>query len=126
MISITWALSAMETSNSSYDDPARVDRSLLAKEQVLTYAGHIVNDMLHEENKKQSSATSLIDPSNFSISEYLQNTDPLLVEFLLTATSTVRERQHCNRNECTKLARIFFIICHLQFSTNNFLPPSPF
>ena len=49
MISLSRALSAMETSNNSYDDPAWVDRSLLVKEQVLTYAGHIDNDMLHEE-----------------------------------------------------------------------------
>ena len=122
IISLSWALSTLQASNSCYNEPAKYDKSLLSKEQVLTYAGCIVNDMVHEENKKQSSASSIIDPSQFSISECLQNVDPLLVKFLLTATSTARERQHCHINEQTKLAHTFFIICLLQFSTNRKQP----
>ena len=78
--------------------------------------------MVHEENKTQSSASSLIDPSQFSIFECLQNVHPLLVKFLLTATSTARECQHCHISEQTKLACTFFIICLLQFSTNKKQP----
>ena len=68
IISLSWALSTLQASNSCYNEPAKHDKSLLSKEQVLTYAGCIVNDMVHEENKKQSFASSLINQSQFRIS----------------------------------------------------------
>ena len=55
----------------------------LSKQQVLTYAGHTVNDIIHEENKKHSPESWLLDPSSFSITDYIQNVDPFLIQFLV-------------------------------------------
>jgi len=118
LVSLSWVLGSLETSNDSYSEPLKDDRSQFNKEHVLADAGHILNDILHEENKKQSFDDWLVDPSLLSIPLYLQKLNPLLVNFLLVATGSVHECQHCHRNEHTKLVCIFFIICLLQFSTN--------
>ena len=119
LISLSWALGMLDTTE-SYSEPTTIQHSSTSvpnEEQVLTYAGSIVNDIIHKEIKKTADGWQL-DPTVFSVDDYMQNINPLLVQFLFDATSTVRERQHCNKNEHAKQVRIFFIICLLQFCTN--------
>ena len=40
-----------------------------------------------------------VDPTVFSVDDYMQNEDPLLVQFHFDTTRTVCECQHCNENK---------------------------
>lgn len=65
------------------------------KQRVLSEAGYIVNDLLQEEIRRQSSPEKEnlhTDPSFLNIDSYLQDINPLLVHFITSATQTVRER----------------------------------
>ena len=120
LISLSWALGMSDTGENCSEPTTKQHSSttMLNEEQVLTHTGCIVNDIIHKEIKKQTSDSWLVDPTFFSINDYTQNADPLLVQFLLDATRTIRERQHCSKNEHAKKVRIFFIMCLLQFCTN--------
>ena len=121
LISLSWALGSLEATDYNKSEPTAkqsLSTTELSKQQVLTYAGHIINDIIHEENKKHSPESWLLDPSSFSITDYIQNVDPFLIQFLEVATSTVREREHNYKTEHAKNVRIFFITCLLQYCTN--------
>ena len=96
LISLSWALGMLDTGEnySEITTKQHSSTSMLNEKQVLTYAGKVVNDILHNEIKKDMCDSWLVDPTFFSINEYIQNADPLLVQFLLDATRTVRERHN--------------------------------
>ncbi len=54
-----------------------------------------MNDLLHDEIKRYSPLESECtqDPSSLNIDNYLEGVDPLLVDFTVSVTRTVRERQ---------------------------------
>ena len=121
MISLSWALGSLEATNYNKSEPTVKQSSSateLIKSQVLIYAGYIVDDIIHEENKKHSPESWLLDPLSFSITDYIQNVDLFLIQFLEAATSTVCEQQQSYKTEHAKNARIFFITCLLQSKIN--------
>jgi len=120
LISLSWALGSQEATVHNKSEPkAKQISSQLSNQQILTYAGYIVNEMVHDENKKQSPRSWLSDPSCFSMTGYLQNVNSLLIQFLQAATSTVRERQHSYVTEhaktvCIFLSHAFYDIAPIQ------------
>ena len=54
-------------------------------------AGIIINELLHEEVRKLSCTQSDTDLSHFVIEKFIDLVDPLLWEFIETATQSVRE-----------------------------------
>ena len=98
MTSLSWALGALcynevcDEGNHIQDD----QHNIKYKERVITEAGHIMNDLLHEEIKRQSFSESQhaqLDPS-LNIDQYPEGVNPLLLQFLPSTTCTVRERQY--------------------------------
>ena len=83
----------------------------------------MVNDLLHDEIGCQAMTTAQTqhDPLNLNIDEYLKEVNPVLVDFLRSATRTITERQSYSGSETTshvKKVRHFFILCQLLFCTN--------
>ena len=93
MTSLSWALSALcykevcDEGDHIQDD----QHDTTYKERVITEAGDIVNDLLHEEIKRQSfceSQHAQLDPS-LDADQYLEGVNPLLIKFFASATRTV-------------------------------------
>ena len=126
LIILSWALGTLSAVQNPYEPKKKQQIHLQTcnknQEQLLTNATHMINGLFHEEIKTKSFSNLLVDPTVFSIDEYLQNVNPLLTEFLYTATSTVHECQHCSKIEHVKKVRIFFILCLLIFCTNTKQP----
>ena len=63
------------------------------KQRVLSEAGYIVNDLLQEQIRRQSSPEkeNLHTDPFLNIDSYLQDINPLLVHFITSATQTVHE-----------------------------------
>ena len=62
------------------------------KQRVLSEAGYIVNDLLQEEIRRQSSSEKEnlhTDPPFLNTDVYLQDINPLLVHFITSATQTL-------------------------------------
>ena len=84
----------------------------------------MVNDLLHDEIRRQAMTTPQTrhDPLNLNIDEYLKEVNPLLVNFLTSATRTITERRHSySHNQTTshiKKVRQFFILCQLLYCMN--------
>ena len=94
------------------------------QQAILLEAGHVVNDLLHDEIKRQAVTVPQTkhDPLNLNIDQYLNEVNPLLVKFLTSAIHTVRERRHslpdCETTSHIKRVRQFFILCQLLYCTN--------
>ena len=94
LVSLSWALSA----NSPFEDiqdttvkhitPTAKQSDKLA---ALHNAGLMVNDLIHEEINRQSTARRN-NPLLFDIDNELENINPLLLDFVNSITATVRER----------------------------------
>ena len=62
---------------------------------ILNQAGCIVNNLIHKEIRRSTSSDAEYtkNPSSMSIIKHFEGVNPLLVKFIVKATSTVRERQ---------------------------------
>ena len=69
-------------------------KSIPDDKTVLHEAGYFVNDLIHNEIEKQSMSKKGDDVSLFSINTQLRSVNPLLLEFMKSITTTVRERKH--------------------------------
>ena len=93
---------------------------------MLTEAGHIINDLLHEKIRRQSEKkVKQADPTFLDIDSYLQDVKPLLIQFITSATQTLRQRQNKKQGQCSdsvnnhvKKVRQYFILCQLLYCTN--------
>ena len=91
-------------------------------------AGFIINELLHEEVRKLSCTQSDTDLSHFVIEKFIDSVDPLLWEFIETATQSVREsKKSCfsSSNPSQSVSAIhtkrmwrFCILCLLIYGTN--------
>ena len=92
LVSLSWALST----NSPFEDTT-VEHVTPAKHSdkvaILHNASYMVNDLIHEEINRLSTA-SRNDPQLLDIDGELQNINPLLLDFVNSITATVRERKH--------------------------------
>ena len=127
LVSLSWALSAVPFSSQTHEAHTPTIKHFSEKSSTLHEASYIVNDLIHEENEKQSAARN--DPScpyslSFCIDTRLQQTNLQLLIFLNLITATVREQKHLtsgkdsDTSKHVKRVRIYYILCLLQFSTN--------
>lgn len=120
LTSLSWALGAL----SSYNNTFRLEESTghehhrvadADKAMILTEASYVLNDIIHNEIKKASTLDDE-NPLWMNIDQYLENVDPLiLLDFIASATSTVRHQTH-NHLSHVKKVRQYFIICLLYFT----------
>ena len=93
LVSLSWALST----NSPFDDTTVKHITPTAKQSdklaILHNAGHMLNDLIHEEINRQSTARRS-NPLLFDIDGELENINPLLLDFVNSITATVHERKH--------------------------------
>ena len=134
LASLSWALGAMsynscqsssclftsETTGSSTSSAGH-------REKVIEEAGCILNDLLHEEMQQQSCQNT--DPSTLNIDQYMEGVHPLILQFLNSATCTVRQRQcglypETQTTRQIKKVRHYFILCLLLYCTNPQQPTS--
>ena len=134
LTSLSWALGALSSAESfqleeNEDQPTCKSHGGIHDEHraaVLTEAGHILNDLIHEEIKRSSlmAAEHTNDPSSLNISKYLEDVNPLLMDFITLATRTIRERQRSRLSSDSEMSkhvkkvRQYFIVCLLLFCTN--------
>ena len=88
LTSLSWALSSSHTNKESIYKRDTI--SLQSNNKVaLNKAAYILNDLLHEENRRLSASKCDDDALLFDIDKYLQTVNPSIVQFLLSVTSTV-------------------------------------
>ena len=127
LTSLSWALgrASVESTNQVQVILEQKDVATDAyKEKVLNEAGDIVNNLIHAEISPSHSDLLMASPSQFNIEQTIQNTNPLLWKFLVSATRTARER-HSSAMSCDsgttmhkKRIRQFYILCQLMYCTN--------
>ena len=98
------------------------------KKRVLADAAYLVNDLLHDEiNKCSTSLETGEDSILLHIDTFLQNVNPLLYQFIVTATKSIRQHQSVAPSICkdsmsvnkhVKKMRHYFILCQLLYCTN--------
>lgn len=88
------------------------------QESLLTEAGNVINDIIHEETKRTSN--DITDLTNFTLDESIENTNSLLWNFVCLCTRSKRERtRESNKDDAhTKTVRRYFIVCMMIFATN--------
>lgn len=59
------------------------------QESLLTEAGNVINDIIHEKTKRTSN--DITDLTNFSLDESIENTNSLLWNFVCLCTRSKRE-----------------------------------
>ena len=120
---LSWALSTSHLADHWYESEEQKHRDKHPNtETTLKEASFIMNNLIHEEIKKSTQIRPTFDYTSLKINEFLNNINPLLLDFLISSTNTIREREISNTNEHIKKTRIFFILCQLMFCTN---PKSP-
>ena len=127
LTSLSWALGASSSrvamdyqEVSPHTSPA-VNTDELHQHRVLREASSILNGLLHAEISNHTH----LDPRTFNIDQCLKAVDPLLTEFIVLATRTVREQYRpslATKEETTashaKKVRQYFILCLLLYCTN--------
>lgn len=88
------------------------------QESLLTEAGNVINDIIHEETKRTSN--DITDLTNFTLDESIENTNSLLWNFVCLCTRSKRDRtRESNKDDAhTKTVRRYFIVCMMIFATN--------
>ena len=123
LTTLSWALSTSNLADQwSKPEKQKHHDSQLNAETTLKEASIIMNNLIHEEIKKSAEIRSTLDHSSLKIKEHLKNTNSLLLDFLTSITSTIRDREISNTTEHIKKTRLYFILCQLMFCTN---PKSP-
>ena len=116
LVSLSWALGAAKQHNgvtTNYSPAGHTDLSSAVRE-----SGYLINNLIHEEIKRQSENSFDNISAPFSIQEYTQAINPMLVEFLKLATNSNRETNNTELTQEIKKIRQFFIICLLIMCTN--------
>ena len=73
----------------------------------LKEASIIVNNLLHEEIKKSSHSQPSPSYALLNINEELNSINPLLLQFLTSITTTVKDRETTNVTEHIKKIRLY-------------------
>jgi len=121
LVALSWALgSSQSTPQWCESNTEKKHREYPNAEKTLKEASIIVNDLIHNEIKNLQPS---INCRTLEINESLKNVNPLLLDFLLSITNTVREREITNTTKHIKRIRLFFILCQLMFCTNPKNPP---
>ena len=102
LVSLSWALGVSSASHKAqmetldYTSFTSKTTGQQHQQSILLQAGNVVNDLLHDEIRRQATTTPQTrhDPLNLNIDEYLKEVNPLLVNFLTSATRTITERRH--------------------------------
>jgi hypothetical protein len=120
LTSLSWALGENNTLKQSYVYvPEKQPKN---QSQNLTDSAMLVNTILHTEISRLSSSLVSNDPSNFSITKFVDEADSRLTNFLNIATQTVREQRYIEyhrwQNDHIKKTRIFSLFCVLMYTTN--------
>ena len=92
MVNLSWPL----TQEGEYEHHMCTQGSVVEDNKaVLTNTACIVNSLIHNEIKRQSTVRQEFstNPSSFSIDNELNNTNQLLLEFVNRSTATVREKK---------------------------------
>ena len=102
LVSLSWALGVSSASHKAqmetldYTSFTSKTTGQQHQQSILLQAGNVVNDLLHDDIRRQAMTTPQTrhDPLNLNIDEYLKEVNPLLVNFLTSATRTITERRH--------------------------------
>ena len=108
LVSLSWALGAAKQHNgvtTKYSPAGHTDLSSAVQE-----SGYLINNLIHEEIKRQSKNSFDNITAPFSIQEYTQAINPMLVEFLKLATNSNRETNNTELTQEIKKIRQFFIM----------------
>ena len=113
--SLSWALGSSSTTqnNNSQHHPNTFNN--LQTHQILHQASIIINEMLR--------ATRESIDNGLNIDEYITGVEPMLWEFIVALTESIRSKQHPSRVESDHLIQLkkirrFFILCSLQYCCN--------
>lgn len=116
LVSLSWALGSLQFPQWSEPSEQQKHAQHPNTEKTLEEAGIIINDLIHKEIKKSQLSDEYC--TSIRIDEYLNNVNPLLLNFLISITNTVRDREVSNNTKQIKKIRLFFILCQLMFCTN--------
>lgn len=114
MTSLSWALGALSSTEpiqleENEDQPTCKSHGVHDEHRaaVLTEAGSILNDLIHYEIKRSSLMTAehTDDPSSLNISKYLEDVNPPLMDFIASATRTIRERQRSRLSSDSEMSK---------------------
>ena len=108
LVSLSWAPSSQSLpQDSPHDEHTCGDATKLTDNKaVLHNAACIVNDLIYEEIERQSITRSqcYANPSSFSIDNKLKHVNQLLLGFIDSITSTIREQKHLTSTKKARLA----------------------
>ena len=90
LVSLSWALSANSPTEDTVVKHVTPTTKQSDKLSILHNAAYVVNDLIHEEINRQSTARRN-NPLLFDIDGELENINPLLLDFVNSITATVRE-----------------------------------
>ena len=91
IVALSWALSASQPPNQYLSEP-EIQCQIPDVDTTLKEASIIVNNLLHEEIKKSSHSQPSPSCALLNVNEELNNINPLLLQFLTSITTTVRDR----------------------------------
>lgn len=117
LFSLSWALG---TNNSCDNISMYTTPTIKPPHQILPEAAYVVNDLIHEEAKRQATV-SREHPLTFNIDKSI---NPLLVQFINYITLSTRERKHSSLGRMSdssqhlKKVRMYNIISLLLYATN--------
>ena len=116
LVAFSWAHSASHPFNYYQYEPEHF-RKNPDVDTTLKEASIIINDLILDEIKNSPDLTST-NCSLFNIEKELDNTNPLLLNFLTDITNPVQRREISNTTEHVKKIRLYFILSLLKFCTN--------
>ena len=116
LTSLSWALSNSHLHSETATICATDTNNKVTNKLLLQQASHILDRLTIREQKNGNDNTSL----SF---DYLQNTDPLLVQFMLSMMSTAQEasgfEQELNSAKPIKKVRLYSLLCLILFYKNH-------
>ena len=128
LTSLSWALGSTLDANTAAYVPITGTCKSINEKEILNNAAVIVNDMLHEEIKKTACTKELqeSDPRSLNIEQSIKEFNPLLWEFLVACTKSIRSRSHkeTEKLKYAKRMRLYFLVNQLMYCTN-IEQPSP-
>ena len=107
LVSLSWALGSLQFPQWSEPTEQQKHAQHPNTETTLTEASIIINDLIHKEIKKSQLSDEYY--TSIRIDEYLSNVNPLLLNFLISITNTVRDREVSNNTKQIKKIQLFFL-----------------